>query len=665
MKLSNPGVLFAVFVGLLPFVTWAGLLDGPTTTKSLFIVFVTDILVLMGAYRLFKCKYAFFTFKRPLLLSFVLLAFIQVAAALTGVFPAHSFLGDSARSTGVLFMLHIIGLAIVLGESINSDDWSLVRRTISLSAGFFALLTIIGVGGFGYTGTILWFNFAERGITFGNETFAGIYLVIAAFFSAVELVRTRSVQWRIGLVASVGIIAFSPILLNPSILVGQSSLVDVFTDPLSILGFTRASSAIFFATGLFFIGWWAITKISSSNLKKWIKIAWMGSFIGTTVLGSILLMTPESIVQKTLIAERTTAQRFIVWEAVLPAVIDRPWFGWGPANFDRAFEAHFDPRLYQVNDRLEVWFDRAHNAVLGTLISVGGVGALVYVFLISAYVRTMYGAWKLKMLTETELMLWLALPFVHLLQLQTAFNVVPAYALLGVVGGYALWLESAQVEEKEAISSLGKKIIPAILGVTAAASLILVFLYELPRQTSLVQSLSSGNAVEREELIRHALSRPSDFEGLHRTGNLFVSSVFNASKESIMPDQVLMYARTHLGQYIEAYEHYLTLEPEHYRARMNYAYLLLLMQQWGGEDRSRAALHIIEESYRLSPNNPTTYVLHAMAYAYAGDIEAAHAVLNELDTRVPNIKFTADTRAWLAAQEKLSPQHSFLIIGNI
>lgn len=665
MKLSNPGILLAVFIGLLPFVTWAGLLDAPTTTKSLFVVLVTDILVMVGAYSLFRSKYAFFTVKRPLLLSFALLGLIQVTAALVGVFPAHSFLGDSARSTGVLFMLHIIGLAIVLGESMRADDWPLVRRTISLSAGFFALLTIIGVGGVGYDGTILWFNFSVRGITFGNETFAGIYLVIAALIAVIELVRTRSVKWRIALSASLGAIAFSPILLNPSIFLGRSFLVDVYANPLSILGFTRASSAIFFAAGLFFMGWWALTKIPYPNFKKYIKIAWASLFIGATVLGSILLMTPGSIVQETLITERTTVQRFIVWEAVLPAVGDRPWLGWGQANFDRAFESHFDPRLYQVNDRLEVWFDRAHNAVLGTLISVGGVGVFVYILLIGAYVRTMYRAWSQKVLTESEFMLWLALPFVHLIQLQTAFNVVPAYALLGVVGGYALWLESTLAEGKEPISSLAKKIIPIVLVITAAASFIFIFFYELPRQMSLVQSLSSGDVIEREELIRHALSRPSDFEGLHRTGNLFVESVFDSLEETTVSNRVLMYARPYLGQYIEAYESYLVIEPEHYRARMNYAYLLLLMGQWGGEDRTDEVLNIIQDSYALSPNNPTTYVLHAMTHAYRGDFKAAHTTLDELDALVPGIKFTTDARAWVTKQEQIYPAHSFLIISNI
>ena len=140
--------------------------------------------------------------------------------------------------------------------------------------------------------------------------------------------------------------------------------------------------------------------------------------------------------------------------------------------------------------------------------------------------------------------------------------------------------------------------------------------------------------------------------------------MFDQLERANSTDEVASQARGYLAQYLTAYERYFEKEPDHYRARMHYAYLLILDADWGG-DRANEALEVVQNSYELSPQNPTTYVVEIMARAYLADFTGAEGILAELKTLSPSITLTKDTEAWLAKQKQIAPRHSFLRISNI
>ena len=124
----------------------------------------------------------------------------------------------------------------------------------------------------------------------------------------------------------------------------------------------------------------------------------------------------------------------------MAAFKERPLLGFGPENFERALQGHFDSRLFQEEYLGEIWFDRAHNIFVDTLVTVGLAGVLAYLVLVGAFVWTVYRAHKQGMVGETEAVILYVLPVAHVLQLQTGFDTIGSFVLLGFLGGYALWL---------------------------------------------------------------------------------------------------------------------------------------------------------------------------------------------------------------------------------
>ncbi|HWH07188.1 MAG TPA: O-antigen ligase family protein [Candidatus Paceibacterota bacterium] len=660
MRKTLIGTLLSIAIFTFPFLPRFGFLYGAVSVKALFLLALIDLVVIAWAISLYKRGVPSLQMRNPLIMSLALVLLVQFIAALTGIYFEHSFWGDIARSTGVFFLLHIAIGAVVLAHMLHPADWSNVRRAVIASAGLLAFLTLLSAEGLGFKGTVLWFDFSSRGLTLGNESFAGMYFVLAAILGAIEFVRTKNVRWRWIIGTSIAAIALSPIIFNTGIILGRTSLAEVFQSPQLLLGLTRASSIVFYAFAAFVVGWWIISKIPAVEVRRVLKVVASTVAVAGVLVGSALHMMPGSVVQQAL-SDKTTVARYMLWESSYSAIEERPLLGWGPENFDRAFEAHFDKRLYEKEGRIEVWFDKAHNVVLDTLTTSGYVGLLSFLILTGAYVFVVMHARKRGSIGEGEQLLLLLLPVAHFAQLQTAFDVVPTYALLALTGGYVISLNGG---DKASYTKKQLQTGAVVIGTIAMASLAYHIFYDLPRQASLSGSLSESRAELRIDVINTALSRASDFEGLHRTANLFVESVFAELKDTENPTEVVSQARGYLAQYLGAYERYLDKEPDHYRARMHYAYLLLLDTQWGG-DRAKDALRIVESSYDLSPRNPITHALEVMALAYQGDFLGANQALNSLKAISPDITLTKDIETWLQKQERQAPQHSFLIISNL
>ena len=105
-------------------------------------------------------------------------------------------------------------------------------------------------------------------------------------------------------------------------------------------------------------------------------------------------------------------------------------------------------------------------------------------------------------------------------------------------------------------------------------------------------------------------------------------------------------------------------QPTHYRARMNYAYLLLIMTALG-EDRVDDARQVIKDSYALSPGNPLTYILDALAALYDGNVKESDRLVREALAVNPDIEFTRAAAAYFERQKKLFPHISVLNMKNL
>lgn len=657
MRPTTTGVLAAIAVGLLPLLPWFGLMSGPLTAKAFALVILIDLALIVYGIYLFRSGKVYFSLRRWLFLAILAVIVVNLVSAFAGVNTGHSLWGDSIRSSAsVFFLLHLGLFSVLLGERLSNDDWSLVRRTVAVTTASFALLTIIGVNGLGYTDNVLWFDL-DTDFSFGNATFAGIYLVLAFIVTFIEFIRTNEKSWKLGLAACLGLIALSPILVNISVLWNFDSTLKFET----LLGLTRSSGVVLILTIFFLAVWWLLGKVAVVAIRRSAKLAAAIVAASCCVIGWALLLTPGSVVQNALYDE-TTMGRFILWESSVPALLTYPLFGWGPENYDRAFEFFFDSTLYNKERGIEVWFTHAHNVFVDTFVQLGVVGVASFAFLIGSYIFVVVRARKSGHIGELEQVALLVLPVAHLSQLQTAFDTVSSYALLSVIGGYVLFLERGEGKETT-VPTVFRQSSSFIILLFSVASLCAVLFYEMPRQVSYVESLSETNMQHRAHLIEYSLSRTSDFQGLHMTAQLFTESVIDALRETEDQERILSYARPLLAQYLSGYDRYLAIQPDHYRARMNYGYLLLLEQYWGGGDNAKKVVALMEDSYRLSSDNPMTYALHSMALVFAEDISQARRVHQQMEDLYPSVYLTTEMQDWLSTQSTHS--RSFLLVEGL
>lgn len=663
MRPTLIGILAAVFIALVPFFESQYLFYGAGNAKSFFIIGAIDIVLLVASWRLLTERHTLHADRRPFLWGLWLVILTQYLAAFLGVYPERSLWSDVLRSTGLFFLTHIALLAYVLGEFATARDWSLIRRAVALSSGLFAFLAILGRGGLGFSGKFLWIDFNVLGLTLGNDTFAGAYLLLALIVTAVELAHTKSPRMRVALGAAAAAIALSPLLINTGLLLGRDSLVQAVSEPSLLLGSARASSATMLLFVVYALGVWGVGKITAARVARMLRTVWSAVFGLGVCAGIALLLMPGSFVQEQYL-KVAPPSRLVVWEGIGQSILERPWFGWGPENFHYPFEKYFDPALYSI-EPIEIWFDKGHNVVIDTLVTSGVVGTAAFALLVLAYLFVVYRAVKRAHLSTLEASLLAALPLAHLLQLQTAFDTVGSYTLLGVIGGYVLWLERESIpEHSRKTIKLPGKLLGIKLGVIAVISIGLFFMYELPRQVALMNTFRAPKVSQQAVNLTRSYSRESDSEGRRLSLGSFIRGITIQAGKSADADAVVQKGKPLADIYMAKYSAYLAKEPEDYRARINYAYLLLMKTAWG-EDHLEEAKEVIRGSYALSPRNPLTYALESLALLYGGDNEGALAKIKEAKALNPDAPFAQEVEGYLEKQIRRGPPIRPLTLENL
>jgi hypothetical protein len=683
MKMTGMGVLFCVLFALLPFVIWTQLYYGSINAKFFLVVGAADVALLLAAYRYWRGGSAPFLRNRPLLFALILALAVGYVSALTGFYTEFSLWSDILRSTGLLFLTHVALLAFLAGEYLTARDWSLVRRVVAVTGGVFGILSLVGVEGLGYMGKFLWINIGINGLTFGNSTFAGVYLVLALLLGLIELARLhgeensgekRAALWRKILTGGVVFTMLSPVLSNVGIFFGKTPLSSVFAHPGLVLGSARASSATAFATLLFLGGRRLILRYARGQFLARAKVAWSAAWLLGMILGITLLFTPGSFVQRAYV-EASSAARLYVWHSGWEAFLERPMLGWGPENFAAAFESHINPRLYRAENFGEPWFDRAHNVFIDTLVAEGVLGFAASVLLAFAYLLVVRRAYRRGAILEHEALLLAMLVPAHLLQLQTGFDTVSSYTLLGLFLGYALHLERlgagaeplAHRDTSRSVAAVLPAVfaivLPIVLAVAALISAKFVLFDEYVRQHALFNVAGARDEASQLAAIRTAAQRTSNFEGLRVSTAALIKGGLAKVAQSNDP-KLVKAILVRLQIYEEAYRRYLDAAPEYYRARMNYAYLLIVETALG-ENRLDDAERIVEESYPLSPHNPLTYALHSIILLYKGDVAGAKAKIEESYALDPEIGFTKQVRMYVSEQAARFPDVSLLKLENL
>ena len=654
-----------IFLFLLPFVNSDAIFYGAVNTKFFFILAIIDAFALVYAWHLLRDRTITLTRGGWMLAGSAALVLVAYyTSAYLGVFFERSLWSDILRSTGLLFVTHIALFGLLLGLFLDARGWQVVRRSVVLSAGLFGVLSIIGTSGFGFDEQIWPIDFNEEGLAFGNSTFAGVYLLLAFMIGLIELARSwKDLLWKKLIMGTLVVTALCPVLFNTGILFGRVGIDEVIENPTFILGAARASSATLILLLVFLAGVLGIRRLTSARNHWRPSLMWGMTMLLGMVVAIGLLFTPGSAVQEAYI-DASTGARILVWNAGWEALTERPYFGWGPENFNHAFEQHFDNRLYLDEYIGEVWFDRAHNFFVDTLVSVGAVGMVTLLLAACVFVYVVYRAQKRRVIGDTEALILFSLIPLHVLQLQTGFDTVASYVLLGVLFGYGVYLERASTQDSAGLTvPYGGHICATALLIGVVASAVLVWYPELERQRALKASFTAGFE-EQRELVAVSLSQISDWESLRLSSGSFIKGAFSGVSEATNKRDYVREVVETAELYEEYFARYLEAHPDYYRAYTNYAYLLILETAFG-QRKLQDALPLVRASYEMSPDNPLSYALESMIFLYGINFNKAQSVADEMVALNPDIEFSQEVHKYIDEQILRFPKNSTLLLENI
>ena len=539
------------------------------------IVFMGAVQILFAAYIVLIIYYPDY---RPKLniLTIALLSNLGVIilTTLTGINPARSFWSNHERMTGLLMWFHLTAFFVVISSVFKTQkDWRDIFAVTITAASIVGTISLLSLGG--------WIDFtgARGGSTIGNTSFMGVYLLFNAFIAVYLFFRSQNL-----------IRYYS--LANFLIIVVALFLSDAIA---SILGFIAGAALI------------SLLYLVCMSGKKYLKAIGIAvvllSVIAAIIIG-VLLFIPGSVVRQEFIRLDTEA-RLTAWAASFRGFAERPWLGWGRENLAIPFMKHFDSRLYLPEHGGEVWFDRAHNIVLDTLISSGIIGLLAY---LSVFVTAFILLWKRFLQNKGDFItasIFTSVLIAYFIQNLTVFDMINSYLMFILILGFASALPLNE-QTSNARRTVRKFMISHIVPVIIAFALAFYFFTVSP--------WIAGTFVARA-------MRPYDFnEMLYFYGRAIGDSPlgrddirlhlaeqfqpFSLSQEGLQADRddkvkVFRYLETELQRNINE-------NPMNYRA---HTVLAEFYNTWARFDVSKAyrARRILDKALELSPTNQLNY----------------------------------------------------------
>jgi len=337
----------------------------------------------------------------------VLFLFFLSLAGIFGVNPSRSFWSYYERMTGLSMWFHLLCFFLVLSSFFQKElHW---EKIFEVSVGVSVIVSLIALKNIAFCAKGVW-ALSKEGATLGNSSFLGSYLLFNIFLASYLFFQKKEFKIKTLLITA-GILGILTLFFTEARASFLSVIGGLFLLPFLYLSFKKKGliklCAIFF---LFFFFSFSLF-LGYLSLKK-------GSFV-YQILGNLGFKG-----------------RYVVWEEAWKGFLERPYLGWGPENFEFAFVKYFDPRLVLREYGSEIWFDRAHNIVLDTLIS-GGIFALVSyigIFLVSFYL--LWQKFSQKKINFWTFSIFSVILLTYFLQNLTVFDMVSSYLMFFLILGF-------------------------------------------------------------------------------------------------------------------------------------------------------------------------------------------------------------------------------------
>ncbi|MBU2101489.1 O-antigen ligase family protein [Patescibacteria group bacterium] len=304
--------------------------------------------------------------KSPLFTSILVFTALAGISTLLAVNPYRSFFGTLERGGGYIHLLYMLAFFVVVSLIFQKKEWLQFFKA-SLVTG--AIISTDAIWFYVQTGD------RALGTFLGNPAYISAYLLFVIFSALAVLVYESRQGWRrfsyvalvfsvIGLVVSstrgamLGLIVALLVVAFYLAVKGNGARTRLLG---RYIGIRKLATSFLILLVLF-----AVLFVLTMNSPIWKKIPGLNRFA-------------ELSIQDETIQSRVVAAK-ISLASVNPASADfsRTLLGWGPENYNLAFNQYFDPEIQRYETKL---FDRAHNQVLDVLVMNGLLGLIAYLFI--------------------------------------------------------------------------------------------------------------------------------------------------------------------------------------------------------------------------------------------------------------------------------------------
>jgi len=608
--------LIYLFFILFPFVLYPSFLYAGSSSRSVNLILFSSLLAIWFGIWLFKGKSSLALAKSPIFISLAVYYLVLIISAFFGFDFSTSFWSVATRTTGLWYLaglgFFIFTLAQFLVDRQKQDKLILV---IILSTALYSMLSLFGPEGFG----LFFKSFSYDAFTFGNSTFAGMYLFGTFLLAVYYLAKIDKRKWWHYLLPVLLII--NPYIINHKIWLGDFSG--------GLAGEALASAYVILISIFFLLGIFLIFQIKQVKTKAIVSYAIGVLFFLGLALAIFSLLSSGGLINELYLKQATRA-RPLVWEMSAGIIKERPSLGWGIDNFEQVFNSHYDNRLLQADYGGEAWFDRAHNVIIDQAVDIGLIGLAFYLlFYLVAVFSLIYLFLNAKDGRDRILAAVLAVYFsLHLLELQTAFDTSISYPLLALMIALAtvLWRRSKRDSSKNSTEIIA----PIYLKYSIAVALICFFggtlLFGwLPFVRAQVVNgyiRDVGSAEKRLPYYKTLFGSPIDEHAfLWRTSTDFERGI--AENTKVLEDPVKVEnLKKEILLFEEEYKHFLKEHPTHFRAHLNLADVLIYQRLFEVDKLAEAQI-ILDQAIKLVPQAPQSYWMKAVAYIYMAKFNLA------------------------------------------
>lgn len=559
-----------------------------------------------------------------LLVTLFLFLVVSILSTIFGVCPAKSFWSKYERMTGLLMWLHLFGLFVAGSSVFKKEDWIKifgVSVIIAVIVGSLAIISNKGVG------PLVKAKLETRGGgTLGNSSFLASYLLFNAFLALYLFLIFVQKQLKIFFGIIFAVVA------------------------LCLLFSTGRAATLSFIGGviLLFLLWCSYCQDKKLKIAGTFLLVILSVGLVLVIYSSLLYsyFGQEDAIYKAILERfslNISKDRTLVWSIGIRAWEERPYLGWGPENFDIAFTKYFDPRLFiREVYGMDVWFDRAHNVIVETLLSVGVVGLVIYILFFLSIFWVLWKKYHRQELDFLTTALFSVTLLAYFMQNLTVFDMVSSYMMFFVVLGFV----GSIAVTREKLSLVQEKFLPfrfwisfLVLLLVCGLSLFYFVIQPVRSNMTFIKAVRQQDSEERFNLYEQSLKISS-------LGKLQM-------KENIASREMRRYTNQQIAQIIPQDTQkreldFITqkLEENIKESPLLFSSYLLLGKTYNiyariDSSKLQKASEVLNKAIEVSPGNQQGYWALAQTKMFQGKFDEAFTVAQKALLLAPEAKQSA------------------------